>query len=128
MVDDVQNKHLIFPKVGNVFKVYGCDKLVVDQCLPGRFLFRRMYFVRRIWRIPMFLEDGLNRFFVEVKIKLTLEHAGDHTRAVFRVFFFHRQDDINHILRSARSSRPPLLLLALLRSLRIFCFFAHFFK
>jgi len=43
MMDDIQNENLISPKIDNAFEINGADQLVVDPCLPGRFLFGRMY-------------------------------------------------------------------------------------
>jgi hypothetical protein len=43
MMDDIQNEHLISPKIDNAFEINGADQLVVEQCLSGRFLFWRIY-------------------------------------------------------------------------------------
>ena len=58
MMDDIQNEHLISPKIDNAFEIHGADQLVVDPCLPRRVL------------LTIFLEYGLNCFFVDGNIKL----------------------------------------------------------
>lgn len=85
---------------------------------------RRMYFAGGIGGITIFLEYGLNCFFVDGNIQLSFEHAGDHSRTVSLVLFFNGQDYINNIFRGA----GPARLFGLLAVFTDFLFYCPFFQ